>query len=357
LDKEQNERLHQGRILSALTETREESVANLSILLTLDRFTVVGKRLAYWDLRNKRLFVEDSGKDREAVRQEVAESIARGIMQNRPYRDLESLVFQVLCSDATRARSLVSKRDWALSPEGRSLLGEEIDKNTQEADVSSQTIDAEGDQQTAAATDAGIAFDYGAEIEEVFDRPGKSHQHGNDSTEGAGLVTRPGHRRERTAAEIAADHSHEPQREERIFEVLRQEWECPDPVIRQQLVEEYHGSCQICGEGFRKRNGEAFFISKYLVSRTNARTIDRLGNVLCLCANCSAKFQHGAVEMKDPVEQILALRTVAEGGGGEPAISFRLCGEDRRIVFSERHLIDLQELVKQLSSPTHADEA
>jgi hypothetical protein len=357
LDKDQNERLHQGHILSALTETLEVPVENLSILFTLDRFTVVGKRLAYWDLRNKKLFVEDSGKDRDAVRQEVAETIARGIMQNRPYRDVESLVFQVLCSDATRARSLVSKRDWALSPEGRSLLGEEIDKNTRPADVSSQTIDAEGDQQTAAAIDVGKAFDYGAEIDDVFDRPSKSHPHGNDSTEGAGLVTRPGHRRERTAAEIAADHSHEPPREERIVEVLRQEWECPDPDIRQQLVEEYHGCCQICREGFRKRNGEAFFISKYLVSRTKARTIDRLGNVLCLCANCSAKFQHGAVEMKDPVEQILALRTVAEGGGGEPAINFRLCGEDRRIVFSERHLIDLQELIKQLSSPQHADEA
>ena len=61
--------------------------------------------------------------------------------------------------------------------------------------------------------------------------------------------------------------------------------------------------------------------------------------------------------MKDPVEQILALRTIAEGGNGEPAIIFRLCGEDRRIVFSERHLIDLQELIKQLRSPQHAAEA
>jgi hypothetical protein len=357
LDKEQYERLHQGHILTALTETNEESVENLSIIFTLDRFIVVGKRLAYWDLRNKRLFVEDSGNDREAVRQEAAETIARGIMQNRPYRDVESLVFQVLCSDATRARSLISKRDWSLSAEGKSLLGEEIGKGSQQPDVSSQTLDGEGGQQaaTAADADAETVFDYRTELEEAFDRPGKSPPHVNDSTGGAGLVTRPGHRRGQTAAEIAADHSHEPPREERTFEVLRQEWECPDPVIRQQLVEEYQGCCQICGEGFRKRNGEPFFISKYLVSRTKARTIDRLGNVLCLCANCSAKFQHGGVEMTDPVEQILALRTVAEGGAGEPAIMFRLCGEDRRIVFSERHLIDLQELIKQLS--LHEDAA
>ena len=56
--------------------------------------------------------------------------------------------------------------------------------------------------------------------------------------------------------------------------------------------------------------------------------------------------------MKDPKEQILALRTVAEGGNGEPVIIFRLCGEEKRILFSERHLIDLQELIKQLNPLT-----
>ena len=247
LDKEQNERLHQGNILSALTETQEVSVENLSILFTLDRFTVVGKRLAYWDLRSKRLFVEDSGKDRDSVRQEVAETIARGIMQNRPYRDVESLVFQTLCSDATRARSLISKRDWSLPAEGKSLLGEEVDRNTEQLTVSSQTGDAEVEEQTAATTDAGAVFDYGTELEDVFDRPGKLHPHTDDSTGGTGLVARPGHRRERTAAEIAAEHSHEPPREERIFEVLRQEWECPDLVIRQQLVEEYRDAARSVG--------------------------------------------------------------------------------------------------------------
>jgi len=59
--------------------------------------------------------------------------------------------------------------------------------------------------------------------------------------------------------------------------------------------------------------------------------------------------------MKDPDQQILALRTIAEGGTGEPAIAFRLCGEDQLIVFSERHLIDLQELLKELTPQHPAD--
>jgi hypothetical protein len=356
LDREQYERLQQGQILVALTQTHEESVGNLSILFSLDCFTVVGKRLAYWDVRNKRLFVEDAETDREAVRQEVAETIARGIMQNRPYRDMESLVFQVLCSDSARARSLISKRDWSLPAEGKLLLGDSLPDNIQQVGVVSPDVVDEVHEQgvVTVAHEQDGTLDYGRELEHVFDRPGKTHPEAGESLDGPGPVTRPAQRRERTAAEIAADHSQELAREECVFEVLRQEWECPDPVIRQQLVEEYHGRCQICREGFPKRNGEPFFISKYLVSRTKARTIDRLGNVLCLCATCSAKFQHGAVEMDNPIEQISALRTLTEGGSGDLSIPFHLCGEVRRILFSERHLIDLQELLKQVSSLPHA---
>jgi hypothetical protein len=349
LDKEQNERIHHGHILSALTETQEESVTDLSILFTLGRFTVVGKRLAYWDLRNKKLFVQHTDSDIESVRHEVAETIARGIMQNRPYRDVESFVFQALCSDTTRARSLISKRDWSLPIEGKALLDHQTDRPAEPGSVNLQAAEAGEAEPTESGPEP--VFDYGTELEGVFDRPGKSRQHTDDLDGGRELVTRPGHRRERIAVEIASDKSHEPSREERNFEVLRQEWECADPLVRQQLVEEYHGRCQICAGGFRKRTGEPFFIGKYLVSRTRARTIDRLGNVLCLCATCSAKFQHGAVEMENPLEQILALRTEAEGGNGNQAIEFRLCGEDLHIGLSERHLIDLQELIKQLSQP------
>jgi hypothetical protein len=35
-----------------------------------------------------------------------------------------------------------------------------------------------------------------------------------------------------------------------------------------------------------------------------------------------------------------------EGGNGLPAILLRLCGEDERVEFSERHMMDLQELLE-----------
>ena len=298
----------------------------------------------------KKLFVEDVSDEAEAVRQEVAETIARGLMQNRPYRDLADFVFQALCSHVTRARSYISKRGWSLSEEAQALLDTVwIDKDDQ------GTAAPLGADQTEPRTPThhqrrDMTLNYRSELEGVLNRPGHMPSPSDGWIGGTGLVSRPAQRRERTAAEITRDLASEPSRDERVFDVLRQEWECPDPVIRQQLLEEYQGHCQICQDGFRKRTGEPFFISKYLVSRTKARTIDRLGNVLCLCATCAAKFQHGAVEMQDPVEHILQLRTVAEGGDGERSIALRLCGEDRRIVFSERHLIDLQELVKQLTA-------
>ena len=349
LNKEQGERLNSGGVLSALAGTQEERVKNLRMCFSLGSLSVVGDRMAYWDLKRKKLFVEDVSDEAEAVRQEVAETIARGLMQNRPYRDVESFVFQVLCSNVTRARSFISKRGWSLSEEAKALLDMVGIDNDDRGTAAQLGAGQKEPEETDTPPETGHDLNYRSELEGVLNRPGHTPSQSDGWIGGTGLVSRPAQRRERTAAEIARDLAREPSRDERVFDVLRQELECPDPVIRQQLLEEYQGHCQSCQDGFRKRTGEPFFISKYFVSRTKARTIDRLGNVLCLCATCAAKFQHGAVEMQDTVEHILRLRTVAEGGDGKPSIALRLCGEDRCILFSERHLIDLQELMKQLT--------
>lgn len=348
-EQEQQERMAREGILEALIGTQEESVENLQLIFRLGNSSSIDRRLAYWDLKRKRLFVEGIDEDPEALRQAVAETVAKGLMQNRPYRNAESFVLQVLCSDAARARRFISKRDWSIPPDAKSLLGDA------RANTSILTPDANGEQAASDSTeqeketsDSIRDLDYGSELESVFKRPDAAESIVAGGREGPPPVSRPSHRRERTSAEIESALSNEPAREERAFEVLRQEWECPDPVIREQLVEEYQGRCQICKAGFPKRNGEPFFISKYLVSRTKARAIDRLGNVLCLCPTCAAKFQHGGVEMQDPFTQILQLRTRAEGGNGDLALTFHFCGKECRIVFSDRHLIDLQQLLKTL---------
>jgi len=116
-----------------------------------------------------------------------------------------------------------------------------------------------------------------------------------------------------------------------------------DNVVRTFLREQYGGRCQICQYTFLKRSGEPYFEGLYLVSRTAADWIDRPGNVLCLCANCCAKFQHGSVDADDPRDQVAAF-TVGEGGG-RGVLRIRLCGEDAVIRFTAKHMIDLQEML------------
>ena len=115
-------------------------------------------------------------------------------------------------------------------------------------------------------------------------------------------------------------------------------------------MEQYDGQCQICGDTFQKRDGEPYFEGLYLVSRTQAQWIDRPGNVLCLCATCCAKFQYGSVEADDILEEVKAFCTRNEGGNGNPTLHMRLCGEDVKVSFTERHLLDLQGLLKASSN-------
>ena len=126
-------------------------------------------------------------------------------------------------------------------------------------------------------------------------------------------------------------------------------WEKKNEDTRIFLREEYNGRCQICGDGFQKRDAEPYFEGLYMVSRTQASWIDWPGNVLCLCPTCCTKFQHGSVEAEDIVEQIEALRPRKEGDEGKTSIVMKLCGKECQIDFSDRHLIDLQELLKSSS--------
>lgn len=66
----------------------------------------------------------------------------------------------------------------------------------------------------------------------------------------------------------------------------------------------------------------------------------------CLYANCSAKFQHGSVVADDFVQQMLALRTIKEGGDGRLTVRIELCGEKTRIHFTEAHLLEMRVLLQ-----------
>jgi predicted restriction endonuclease len=166
---------------------------------------------------------------------------------------------------------------------------------------------------------------------------------------GLGIVRNPEFRRSRVQEAIEEDRAAEPPKQQRFQKITRRAWEAKDSSVRQFLAEQYVGRCQICGETFLKQDNTPYFEGLYLVSRTQARWIDRPGNAVCLCATCSAKFQHGTVVADDILAQIAAWRTQREGGS-DARLTLQLCGEKVALRFTEKHLLDLQEIIKAARS-------
>ena len=183
-------------------------------------------------------------------------------------------------------------------------------------------------------------------LSEAFVAPSKDAVD-NDTGYG-GSVQNPALRRDRTSENIAANIEAESKQENRSYFTTVKKWTKKNDQVRITLIEWYDGQCQICDKTFTQSNGEPYFEGLYLVSYTNAEWIDRVGNVLCLCPWHSAMFQFGPKEIdEDIIQQILRLKVQAEGGEGQLTIKLRLCEEDVKVKFAERHLIDLQEMIKK----------
>jgi hypothetical protein len=191
----------------------------------------------------------------------------------------------------------------------------------------------------------GEETDYISALSDAFSRSGKPVRDPEDAAPAAGIVSHPEFRRSRVQETIAGEKADEPLQYERFRQVPRRVWEAKDSSVRQFLLEQYSGRCQICSQTFIKRDNAPYFEGVYLVSRTHARWIDRPGNVICLCATCCAKFQYGTVVADDILPQIVTWRTQREGGSG-PRLTLQLCGEDVALEFTEKHLLDLQEIIK-----------
>lgn len=193
------------------------------------------------------------------------------------------------------------------------------------------------------------AFDFAAALSEVFDRsdPTARAQDANVPSPASGTVGNPELRRERVQEAIEEDKKAEPSSRERFSRVRRKVWEARDSAVKHFLLEQYGGRCQICDDVFERRDGAPYFEGLYLVSRTRGRWLDRPGNVLSLCATCCAKFLYGSVQARGIIEQVTNWRTAKEGGG-RTTLSLTLCGEPVELRFTEKHLLELQEIVKSV---------
>ena len=189
-------------------------------------------------------------------------------------------------------------------------------------------------------------IDYQSELEKSFNKLGKVEL--QSQVIDTGKVTNPERRREKIAEEHRDRLNGEPSANDRRRETYRTILEGADPQVREYLFQMYGGKCQICDSTFPERNGQPFFIANYIVEREKSRAVDTAANALCLCADHFAKFKHGAVEAEDVPIQIESFQTESEGGDCKPILDIKLCGENCEIRFKEKHLLDLQELIKAL---------
>lgn len=156
-------------------------------------------------------------------------------------------------------------------------------------------------------------------------------------------------RRRNVAEEIAVtrdrDSSDHPARW-----VRTQEGQGDRGFVVESFKAEYGGRCQVCGFTFPKRNGEPYFeVVHVRVPKVAFHVADRLGGCLCLCANCCAEFLHGAFDDQGFAQRVLDFDMATlkdnEPYGHIPAV---LCGNSVTFQFSQRHLIDMQEVLRAL---------
>ena len=190
--------------------------------------------------------------------------------------------------------------------------------------------------------------DYKEELQKSFNRPGKTEL--QEQVIDTGKVKDPDRRREKIYEGHKDRIYNEVRPEERRKKTIRTILEGPGEEVREYLSQFYGGKCQICGKTFPERDGKPFFIANYIVPRERAWFVDTPANALCLCADHFAKWQHGAIEADDIIEQIENFKTEKEGGNSEAVLRIKICGEECEIRYNEKHLLDLQELLRASDS-------
>ena len=230
-------------------------------------------------------------------------------------------------------------REFSENPEGcKEFLKEWQAKKTKQEQIPSPKSE-EPESNTIP-----YSINYSAEIEKSFNKSGITEVKAQIIDDGK--VKNPERRREKTAEEHRDRLNRVPSPDDRRKETYRTILEGPDPQVREYLSQMYGGKCQICDDTFPERDGKPFFVASYIVERQKSEGVDTSANALCLCADHFAKFKHGAIEAEDIPTQIKNFQTEFEGGDCKPILDIKLCGDKCEIRFKEKHLMDLQELIK-----------
>lgn len=365
--------------------TQELIAVNFTLKIDILEKDVEAQYPVFWDRRTDRNILVLSS---NANKSDIANHIAQIILNSRSHKDLADWTELVLGS---RDTNRLNKRGWnvpqeivdicktkeSMSKEETVEEAEPLEpsimqegsneiKNSTSKITPSTTSDNNGDssdnQEPAKTLTNNIInkptsdkqekqtqtepakINLKDEVEQAFNRPGATEL--KERIFDDGEVKNSERRREKSYDEYRERQQQEPSADARRKKTLRTILEGPDKQIREYLYQMYEGKCQICQKTFPEKNGKPFFVANYIVERKVARAVDASANALCLCAEHFAKWQHGAIETEDIIKQIDSYKTKSEGGIDMPILKIKLCGKDCKIIYKEKHLLELQEFLR-----------
>lgn len=114
---------------------------------------------------------------------------------------------------------------------------------------------------------------------------------------------------------------------------------------RNYLFEQYGGKCQICGAaGFPTTRGDVFFEAIYLISTRKGEELDIAGNMVSVCALCSARLLNGKVATPENI--LLLLKNIDTSDDDTYSLNILMGDERRQILFSPAHKEQVKHFVK-----------
>lgn len=215
------------------------------------------------------------------------------------------------------------------------------EKKSARSDSTTSAKDNNNDEQNRKA-DTLLAKDHDAgdlaeAFAETFNRRGKTQL--NNPNPLPNPVRTPERRLERKMDEIKENFARDSKRKEQKWTLSLQR-EKRDQATKNFLKEEYGGRCQICDFTFPRRDGEPHFVAAYIIEY---EILDDSANVLCLCPNHFAMFEHGAKAAPNIIDKIRSYRN-----GPHHSVKLQLIENEVEIRFTNRHIIDLIAFLKTI---------
>ena len=115
---------------------------------------------------------------------------------------------------------------------------------------------------------------------------------------------------------------------------------------KREMYHQYKGKCQICNKVIVKHNSKPHFqainiIDTKILDRKFISTLSIGWNTLCLCPYCAAEYRYCSKDISTLPDQIKFV-DIPEKSGKHIELTFIMCGEERRIKFTPKHLLSLQ---------------